>query len=252
MGFATAAAIGPEGFDALLGGARRMDDHFKSTPLERNLPFIMGALSFWNSVFLGAETLAVLPYCHELRELPALLQQLHMESNGKRVDRDGKVVDYPTSPVVWGSAGTVGQHSFHQLLHQGTHLIPADFVVPVNGPGDANSRHMLVANAMAQAATLLSGAKSDDPHREHPGNRPSSTLLFDRLTPDTLGQVLALYEHKVFAESILLNINAFDQWGVELGKKVARQIQESGANAGLDASTQDLLRRADALRQGAK
>jgi glucose-6-phosphate isomerase len=248
VGLAIVAAVGPEHFNALLAGARDMDEHFRTAPLERNMPVIMGALALWNSVFLDAETQVILPYCHELRELPAFLQQLQMESNGKRVDRAGKAVDYPTSAVFWGSAGTVGQHSFHQLLHQGTHMIPADFIVPVNGPGDVESRHMLVANALAQASTLAMGADNADPHRVHPGNRPSSTIMFDRLTPESLGRVLALYEHKVYAESILLDINAFDQWGVELGKKVARDIQ-SGAASNLDASTKELMARADSLRK---
>ncbi|HXC39703.1 MAG TPA: glucose-6-phosphate isomerase [Burkholderiales bacterium] len=248
VGLAVAAAVGPQHFDELLAGARAMDEHFRSAPLERNMPVIMAALSLWNSVFHGAETQVVLPYCHELRDLPSYLQQLQMESNGKRVNKAGQPVDYPTSPVFWGSAGTVGQHSFHQLLHQGTHLIPADFIVPVNGPGDKEARHMLVANALAQASTLAVGADNADPHRVHPGNQPSNTILFDRLTPQSLGALIALYEHKVYAESILLDINAFDQWGVELGKKVAREIQ-SGAGSNLDASTLELMRRADALRK---
>jgi glucose-6-phosphate isomerase len=247
-GLALAIAIGPDGFEDLLGGARKIDQHFRSTEGTANMPFVMAALSVWNASFGRAETLAILPYCHQLRELPAYLQQLQMESNGKHVDRDGVAVDYPTSPILWGAAGTVGQHSFHQLLHQGTHCVPSDFIVVVNGSGNDYSQRMLVSNAFAQAATLMTGTRSDDPHKVHPGNQPSSTILMNRITPSTLGQLLALYEHKVFVESVLLNINPFDQWGVELGKDVAKSIQSDSRNIVFDASTEDLLRRAEKMR----
>lgn len=248
-GLAIAIAIGTDRFDEMLSGARLMDEHFRSATGTDNMPYIMAALSVWNSTFNGAETLAILPYCHQLRNLPAFLQQLQMESNGKRVGSTGAVVDYATSPIVWGAAGTVGQHSFHQLLHQGTHCVPCEFIVAVNGNGDADAQRMLVANAFAQAATLMDGAQPIDPHQVHPGNQPSSTILMDRLTPSSLGQLLALYEHKVFAESVLLDINPFDQWGVELGKAVAKSIQDGTRSIDLDGSTEDLIRRAEEMRR---
>lgn len=247
-GLALAIAIGAEHFDEMLSGARLMDEHFRTTSGTDNMPFVMAALSVWNSTFNGAETLAILPYCHQLRELAAFLQQLQMESNGKRVDSNGTEVDYATSPILWGAAGTVGQHSFHQLLHQGTHSVPCDFIVAVNGNGDTDAQRMLVANAFAQAATLMGGAKSTDPHKVHPGNQPSSTILMNRLTPSSLGQLLALYEHKVFSESVLLDINPFDQWGVELGKTVAKALQDGARSIDIDSSTADLLRLAEEMR----
>lgn len=247
-GLSLAIAIGADCFDEMLDGARLMDEHFRTAAGTSNMPFVMAALSVWNSTFNGAETLAILPYCHQLREFPAFLQQLQMESNGKRVDSTGAEIDYATSPILWGAAGTVGQHSFHQLLHQGTHCVPCDFIVAVNGTGDAGAQRMLVANAFAQAATLMNGAPSADPHQVHPGNQPSSTILINRVTPSSLGQLIALYEHKVFAESVLLDINPFDQWGVELGKALARSLQDRAGIADVDASTAALVRRAEAMR----
>ena len=244
VGLPAAIAAGPAHFDALLGGARDMDAHFRSAPLERNMPVILALLSVWYSAFFGAQTHVLLPYLEDLHEFPAWVQQLHMESNGKRVDRDGNTVDYPTAPIVWGATGTLSQHSFHQLLHQGTRLVPADFIVPLTGHGDATAQRLLVANALAQGSALMTGVSAAEPHRELPGNHPSSTLLIEKLEPHALGQLLALYEHKVFAEAALLNLNPFDQWGVEFGKSVAQSIERGSSAAALDASTQALLARA--------
>lgn len=250
VGLPIAIAIGPEHFEELLAGGRDMDGHFQQAPLEANMPVVLAMLSVWYGAFFGAQTQAVLPYCEDLRELPGYLQQLQMESNGKRVDREGNVLDYPSSAVLWGGAGTVSQHSFHQLLLQGTHLVPVDFIVPVQaghsciagGVQDDAAQRMLVANALAQGAALMGGSSDADPHRASPGNRPSSTLLMKRLTPRTLGALIALYEHKVFVEACVLGINPFDQWGVELGKALARDI-EGGEIRSLDASTRSLMAR---------
>jgi glucose-6-phosphate isomerase len=253
VGLPIAIAAGPQAFEAMLEGGHIMDRHFREAPLERNMPATMALLSVWYAAFFGAETSAVLPYSEDLRELPAYLQQLQMESNGKRVNRDGQGVDYPTSPVLWGTAGTVSQHSFHQLLLQGTHLVPVDFIVPIRAATDGstaedgNAQRMLVANALAQGAALMAGSPFSDPHRASPGNGPSSTLLMDQLTPRTLGMLVALYEHKVFVEGVLLGINSFDQWGVELGKALAKAIQD-GEPGTLDPSTRALMARIEAER----
>jgi glucose-6-phosphate isomerase len=245
VGLPAVIAAGPEHFNALLSGARMMDEHFRNVPPERNMPVILALLSVWYSAFFGAQSHAVLPYMEDLREFPGWVQQLHMESNGKRVDRDGNEVDYPTAPVIWGATGTLSQHSFHQLLHQGTRLVPADFIVPATGRGDPAAQRLLVANALAQGSALLTGAAAAEPHRVLPGNRPSSTLLMSALEPRALGLLLALYEHKVFAEAVLLNLNPFDQWGVEFGKSVVHAI-ENGATATVqDASTRSLLARVE-------
>ena len=219
VGLTALCALGADRFDALLAGAHAVDEHFSSAPAERNIPVLMGLLGVWNVNFLGSPTHAVLPYSNALRLLPAYLQQLEMESNGKCVDREGRTLAYATAPVLWGAEGTVGQHSFHQLLHQGTQPVPVDFVV-------AGVSAELDANAQAQAETLALGTTDDSwpPHRRHPGNRPSSTIRLERLDARHLGQLLALYEHKVFTQGILWNINSFDQWGVELGKAEARRI----------------------------
>jgi glucose-6-phosphate isomerase len=258
VGLAAALALGNEVFDALARGASEMDEHFRSAPLEANLPTILALLSIWNVNFLGAQSQVILPYSEDLRDFPAYLQQLEMESNGKRVDRGGRPVDYATSPVIWGAAGTNSQHSFHQLLHQGTVFVPADFIVPVTGKGDPRSHRMLFENALAQASALMMGtgagttdqtagagagsAAKEPAHAQCPGNRPSSTLLIERLTPRALGQLIALYEHKVFVQGIVWNINSFDQWGVELGKKIARSLA-AGQSAPPDPSTAALLAR---------
>jgi glucose-6-phosphate isomerase len=225
-GFSALAALGPERFDEFLAGGAEVDQHFRSAPLERNLPALMGLIGIWNVNFLGAATQAVLPYSNALRLLPAYLQQLEMESNGKSVDREGRAIDYATAPVVWGAEGTLGQHSFHQLLHQGTQTVPADFIVFDEAPGDPARRAILAAHAAAQAEALATGR--DDPrlpaHRRYPGNRPSSTLTLERLDARGLGRLIALYEHKVFVQGVIWNINSFDQWGVEFGKQLAAEI----------------------------
>jgi glucose-6-phosphate isomerase len=219
VGFSAMCAIGPEGFAELLEGAREVDRHFAEAPLERNVPVLMALIGIWNTNFLGAPTLAVLPYSNALRLLPSYLQQLEMESNGKRVDRENRVVDYATAPVVWGAEGTVSQHSFHQLLHQGTQLVACDFV-------ELGLEKNLSANCRAQADALAFGTEDPalPPYRQYPGNRPSSMLSFQNVDPRNLGKLLALYEHKVFTQGVVWNINSFDQWGVELGKELAKKI----------------------------
>ena len=245
VGLPVAIAIGMERFEQLLAGARAMDEHFLSAPLEANMPVLLALLGIWYTNFFGAETHAVLPYAEALRELPAYLQQLEMESNGKGVDRDGQAVDYATVPVLWGSVGTNSQHAFHQMLHQGTHLVPCDFLVPVARSGSA------AENALAQSAALLMGRDASQPQRRFDGNRPSSTILFRDIDPRTMGELLALYEHKVFVQGVIWNINSFDQWGVELGKELARTLAQSdaaAAEAAMDASTNALMRRLRAWR----
>jgi glucose-6-phosphate isomerase len=250
VGLPVALAMGMDRFDALLEGARGMDAHFHATPLDRNMPVILALLSVWYTNFWDARTQAVIPYSEDLRELPAYLQQLAMESNGKRVDRDGRAVDYPTAPIVWGASGTSSQHSFHQLLHQGTHLVPVDFIIAAmsGAGGDA-----LAANAIAQAMALMNGhTVPGAPHRDHPGNRPSGIIVLDRLSPEALGQLLALYEHKVFVEGVIWNINSFDQWGVELGKTLARALlpafRGEAAAAQTDSAARAMIERIRRLR----
>jgi len=232
VGFTAMCALGAERFGDFLGGAADMDRHFAEEALESSLPVLMALIGVWNTNFLGSATHAVLPYSTALRLLPAYLQQLEMESNGKHVDREGRPVAYATSPVVWGAEGTVGQHSFHQLLHQGTQAVPADFIVFEQAPGDPARRAILAAHAAAQAEALAMGL--DDPglpaYRRYPGNRPSSTLTIERLDARHLGRLIALYEHKVFVQGVIWNVNSFDQWGVELGKRLAGEIlARSGA-----------------------
>ncbi len=225
-GFSALCAVGPEEFEALLAGAREIDQHFARTPALENVPVLMALVGVWNVNFEGCATQAVLPYAHALRLLPAYLQQLEMESNGKRVDREGRPVGYATAPVVWGYEGTVGQHSFHQLLHQGTQIVPVDFIVADAMQGDAERCAVLAAHAEAQAEALAFGSTGAnlEPHRVCPGNRPSSTIALERIDARGLGRLLALYEHKVFTQGVLWNLNSFDQWGVELGKQLARGI----------------------------
>jgi glucose-6-phosphate isomerase len=266
VGLSTMLAVGPEHFRAMLAGFREMDEHFRTAPFARNLPVLMGLLAVWYNGFFGAETVAVLPYEQYLRRFPAYLQQLAMESNGKRVTREGRPVACATSPVYWGEPGTNAQHSFFQLLHQGTRLVPCDFIVfaqPLNPLG----RHhdLLVANAFAQAEALAFGRTAEEvrsegiadwlvPHRTFDGNRPSNTLLLERLTPAALGRLVALYEHSVFTQAAIWNVNPFDQWGVELGKQLAsRMVPELEADAapapGHDGSTNALIRRYRKLRE---
>jgi glucose-6-phosphate isomerase len=223
VGLAAACAMGFEAFEDFLKGGNEVDRHFAEAPIEKNVPALMALVGVWNTNFLGTPTHAVLPYSNALRLLPAFLQQLEMESNGKRVDREGRAVDYATVPVVWGGEGTVSQHSFHQQLHQGTHPVAADFL-------DFGLEKSLSAHARAQADALAYG--TDDPqlppHKQYPGNRPSSTFFFEKVTARNLGRLIALYEHKVFTQGVIWNLNSFDQFGVELGKELARQILMKG------------------------
>ncbi|MDH3453109.1 MAG: glucose-6-phosphate isomerase, partial [Gammaproteobacteria bacterium] len=243
----------------MLDGGHAMDGHFRDTPVPRNLPIVLALLSIWNSNFLGAPTHAVVPYSHRLRYLPAYLQQLEMESNGKSVTREGTAAQHSTAPIVWGEAGTNGQHSFFQLLHQGGRLVPVDFIGVVNSEHPTDRHRLLLANLIAQSAALMRGrssAEAEDacraagctdeqtrqlaPHRTCAGNQPSNTLLLRRLTPYTLGQLLALYEHKTFVQGVIWGVNSFDQWGVELGKELTEQLLQNEASAG-DSSTRGLL-----------
>src|SRR5580704_9603357 len=236
IGLSTMLAIGPENFRAMLDGFHQMDEHFRTAPFEKNLPVLLGLLAVWYTDFFGAQTVAVLPYEQYLKRFPAYLQQLTMESNGKHVTLDGAEVDYPTGPIYWGEPGTNGQHSFYQLIHQGTRLIPRDFIAfaqPLNPLGQHHD--MLLANVFAQTEALAFGKTPEEvkaegtpdwlvPHRVFDGDRPSNTILMDRLTPAALGKLVALYEHSVFTQGTIWNIDSFDQWGVELGKILAQRI----------------------------
>jgi glucose-6-phosphate isomerase len=260
IGLSTMLAIGPENFRAMLDGFHEMDEHFRSAPFKCNLPVLMGLLSIWYNNFFGASTVAVLPYEQYLKRFPAYLQQLTMESNGKHVTLDGGRVDYDTGPIYWGEPGTNGQHSFYQLIHQGTRLIPCDFIVFAQTLNPLGRHHeMLLANVFAQTEALAFGKSAKQveaegtpgwlaPHRSFDGNRPSNTLLLDCLTPRTLGKLVALYEHSVFTQGTIWQIDSFDQWGVELGKALAQQIipqLESAPEPKLehDSSTNALIRR---------
>jgi glucose-6-phosphate isomerase len=260
IGLSLMIAVGPERFHEMLAGFRAMDEHFRTAPFARNLPALHGLLTVWNADFLGAETVAVLPYDQYLKRFPAYLQQLMMESNGKAVTLDGRAVDYATGPIVWGEPGTNGQHSFYQLIHQGTHLIPCDFLGFCHSLNPLGNHHdLLMANVFAQAEALAFGKTADEvraegvkaelvPHRTFPGNRPSNTLLMERLTPAALGTLVAFYEHSVFTQGVIWQINPFDQWGVELGKKLAQRIVPEltappDAPLGHDSSTNALIRR---------
>jgi glucose-6-phosphate isomerase len=266
IGLSTMLAIGPDNFRAMLEGFHQMDEHFRNTPFERNLPVLMGLLGVWYNDFFGAQTVAVLPYEQYLRRFPAYLQQLTMESNGKRVTLDGTEVSYATGPIYWGEPGTNGQHSFYQLIHQGTRLIPCDFIAfgqPLNQLG----RHhdMLVANVFAQTEALAFGKTPEQvkaegtpdwlvPHRVFEGNRPSNTILAGRLTPEILGNLVALYEHSVFTQGTIWQINSFDQWGVELGKALAQRMipeleSKTEPTLGHDSSTNSLIRRYRRLKE---
>jgi len=267
IGLSTMLAIGPEHFRAMLAGFHAMDEHFRHAPLERNLPVLMGLLGIWNSNFLGAATVAVLPYEQYLKRLPAYLQQLTMESNGKRVTLDGAAVDYATGPIYWGEPGTNGQHSFYQLLHQGTRMVPCDFIGFGQSLNPLDQQHdLLLANLIAQGEALAFGKTVEEvraagtdaalaPHRTFPGNRPSTTILAQRLTPHVLGSLIALYEHSVFVQGAIWDIDSFDQWGVELGKQLAKTtIAELTAadepKLAHDSSTNTLIRRYRQLRDG--
>jgi glucose-6-phosphate isomerase len=260
IGLSTMLAIGLENFRALLDGFHRMDEHFRTAPFERNLPVLLGLLTVWYTDFFGAETVAVLPYEQYLKRFPAYLQQLTMESNGKSVTLQGTKVDYPTGPIYWGEPGTNGQHSFYQLIHQGTRLIPCDFIAFAKTLNPLGRHHdLLLANVFAQAEALGFGKTAEQvkaegtpdwlvPHRVFEGNRPSNTILVERLTPQTLGTLVALYEHYVFTQGTIWNINSFDQWGVELGKVLAQRIipeleSKTEPELGHDGSTNRLIRR---------
>jgi glucose-6-phosphate isomerase len=266
IGLSTMIAIGPENFRAILSGFHEMDEHFRAAPFERNLPVLMALLGVWYADFFGAETVAVLPYEQYLKRFPAYLQQLTMESNGKHVTVEGIDVTHPTGPIYWGEPGTNGQHSFYQLIHQGTRLIPCDFIAFVH-PLNLLGRHhdMLLANVFAQNEALAFGKTAEQvkaegtpdwlvPHRVFEGNRPSNTILAERLTPETLGKLVALYEHAVFTQGVIWNIDSFDQWGVELGKVLAQRIipeLESEPEPALhhDSSTNSLIRRYRKLKK---
>lgn len=260
IGLSTMIAIGPEHFQAMLDGFHQMDEHFRMAPFEENLPVLMGLLGIWYNNFFGAQTIAVLPYEQYLKRFPAYLQQLTMESNGKQSTIDGRKVGYQTGPIYWGEPGTNGQHSFYQLIHQGTKLIPCDFIAFIQPLNPLGRHHdLLIANVFAQTEALAFGKTSQEvltegtpewlvPHRTFEGNRPSSTILLERLTPEALGKLIALYEHSVFTQGVIWQIDSFDQWGVELGKKLSEQITpelESKVVPQLnhDSSTNTLIRR---------
>jgi glucose-6-phosphate isomerase len=265
IGLSTMIAIGPDNFGAMLHGLHQMDEHFRTAPFERNLPVLLGLLTVWYTDFFASPSVAVLPYENYLKRFPAYLQQLIMESNGKSVTLDGGQVTYDTSPIYWGEPGTNGQHSFYQLIHQGTRLIPCDFIAFANALTPLGRHHdILLANVLAQAEALAFGKTLEQvqsegtpdwlaPHRVFEGNRPSNTILADRLTPETLGKLVALYEHNVFTQGVIWNINPFDQWGVELGKELAQQIipeleADDAPELRHDSSTNNLIRRYRRMR----
>ena len=265
IGLPIALLVGMDRFEELLGGGYAMDEHFRNAPLDKNIPVLMGMLGIWYGNFFGAGANAVFPYDQYLHRFAAYLQQLDMESNGKRVDRDGNEVDYDTGMVVWGEPGTNGQHAFYQLIHQGTRMIPADFLAPMHSQNPLGEHHaILLANCFAQTEALMLGKTAAEaraeleaqglhgealeallPHKVFPGNKPTNTLLFDKLDPHTLGMLIALYEHKVFVQSVVWNINPFDQWGVELGKQLAGKIlpelRDTTSASRHDASTNGLI-----------
>ena len=260
IGLSLMIAIGPDHFREMLAGFHAMDEHFRTAPFERNMPVILGLIGIWYNNFFGAQTVAILPYDYYLSQLPAYFQQLDMESDGKSVDLEGRRVNYQTGPIIWGQPGTNGQHAFYQLIHQGTKLIPCDFIGFCQSLNPLGNHHdLLMANFFAQTEALAFGKTAEEvaasgvpafqvPHRTFEGNRPTNTLLADRLTPETLGKIIALYEHKVFVQGTIWNINSFDQWGVELGKVLANRIVpelESKEEPDLkhDSSTNTLIRR---------
>jgi len=260
IGLSTMLAIGPDHFRAMLEGFRAIDEHFRAAPFERNLPALLGLLGVWNNDFCGAQTVAVLPYDQYLKRFPAYLQQLTMESNGKHVRLDGMPVKTPTGPIYWGEPGTNGQHSFYQLIHQGTRLIACDFIAFGQALNPLGRHHeMLLANVVAQAEALAFGKTREQveaegtpewlvPHRVFEGDRPSNTIVMDRLTPAALGKLVALYEHSVFTQGVIWDIDSFDQWGVELGKALAQRIipeleSETEPRLSHDSSTNNLIRR---------
>lgn len=270
IGLPVALAVGFGYFSDFLAGAHELDEHFRSAPLEENLPVLLGLVGFWNRQFLGCPSVSIAPYHQDLNRFPAYLQQLDMESNGKRVTRDGEPVDTPTCPAIWGECGTNGQHAYFQLLHQGTDVTPMDFIAALRPAHEMDNHHTaLLANCFAQSEAFMKGKTADEvradlvaqglpadqverltPHKTFPGNRPSNTILMERLTPSTLGALIALYEHKTFVQGVLWNVNSFDQWGVELGKVLAKKIEAELAGepqpANHDSSTNGLIARAKA------
>jgi glucose-6-phosphate isomerase len=274
IGSSIAIAVGPDAFDDLLAGARDVDEHFETAPLGENIPVVMALLGVWYHNFFGAESHAILPYDQYLHRFAAYFQQGDMESNGKRVDRQGRSIDdYTTGPVIWGEPGTNGQHAFYQLIHQGTRLVPCDFLAPANSQNPTGAHHaILLANYFAQTEALMIGKTEEEaarelrdrglegealasllPHKVFPGNRPTTSILFERLTPRTLGRLIALYEHKIFVQGVIWNVNSFDQWGVELGKQLAKAIlPELDGDQPVtthDASTNGLINAYKALRR---
>jgi glucose-6-phosphate isomerase len=266
IGLSTMVAVGPANFRAMLGGFHEMDEHFRTAPFERNLPVLLGLLGIWYNNFFGAQTVAVLPYEQYLKRFPAYLQQLTMESNGKHVTLEGAEVNYQTGPIYWGEPGTNGQHSFYQLIHQGTKLVPCDFIAFGQALNPLGRHHdLLLANVFAQAEALAFGKTAQEvkaegtpdwlvPHRTFEGNRPSNTMLLDRLTPAALGKLVALYEHSVFTQGTIWQIDSFDQWGVELGKVLAQRIvpeleSKGEPQLGHDSSTNTLIRRYRKLKE---
>jgi glucose-6-phosphate isomerase len=269
IGLSTMLAVGPDNFRELLAGFHEMDEHFRTAPFERNLPVIIGLLGVWYTNFFGSQTVAVLPYDQYLKRFPAYLQQLTMESNGKHVTLDGERVAYDTGPIYWGEPGTNGQHSFYQLIHQGTRLIPCDFIAFARSLNPLGEHHdLLLANVLAQGEALAFGKTPEEvkkegspdwlvPHRTFEGNRPSNTLLLERLTPAALGKLVALYEHSVFTQGTIWRIDSFDQWGVELGKVLAKRIvpelkSPGAAPAAHDSSTNALLKRIAGLKAASR
>lgn len=258
IGLSTMIAIGPENFNELLSGFHQMDEHFKTAPLEQNMPVLMGLLSVWYNNFFGAQTVAVLPYEQYLHRFPAYLQQLTMESNGKHITLDGMITEYQTGPIFWGEPGTNGQHSFYQLIHQGTKIIPCDFITFRKSLNPLGNHHdILIANVIAQGEALAFGKTPEEvkaegtpdwlvPHRTFEGNRPSTTIFADKLTPEVLGKLVALYEHSVFTQGIIWGIDSFDQWGVELGKvlakRIIRQLTDLKTKLDHDSSTNNLIK----------
>ncbi len=265
VGLSIALSIGMSRFEELLFGAHTMDEHFRTSPFEKNMPVILAMIGVWYNNFFGAESVAILPYDQNMHRFPAYLQQADMESNGKSIDRQGHTVDYATGPIIWGEPGTNGQHAFYQLLHQGTRMVPVDFLLPACSLNPLGSHHeILIANCLAQAEALMCGKtaaivtqelsvsplspkrkKTLLPHKVFPGNRPSNTIVFKELNPATLGALIALYEHKIYVQSVIWNINAFDQWGVELGKQLAKpiaaQLFSQVKSQHHDASTEGLI-----------
>lgn len=272
IGLPIALYVGMDNFERLLDGGHEMDNHFRNQPLSENMPVIMGLLGVWYINFFGAHTHAIVPYDHSLARFPNHMQQLDMESNGKVTNREGHRISYRTGPVIWGTPGTNGQHAYFQLIHQGTQLIPVDFVLPVNSHyPECDHQSILLANGLAQSEALMKGKNAEEvrielaaegyegkaleallPHKVFPGNRPSNTLIVPKLTPEMLGQLVALYEHKVFVQGVIWNINSFDQWGVELGKQLAKAIlpdlQNGAEISAHDSSTTNLIKLIRSLR----